>query len=168
MLRNYELSPYTLAILPAELEGVNGASEVLEEEGNHYVRATPKTLVDRSCRYFGSSLKGRQDGTKDVCGITHKAPIVIDPTSGMYFFPTTSPQNSDCAWISHSHISSTKKMPDQRTLLTFTNGTAIQLPVSHGSILNQIQRTAQFRFQLNERLQAYQRVNHDRVAEHFS
>lgn len=86
---DYEINPVTIAIIA---EKVNGyfVSRVIEcsEDSTHYIKGTPCKLVDLTCRYFGSSLKGRQEGARTVCGIKHKVPISIDPSSGMYFFPT--------------------------------------------------------------------------------
>lgn len=65
------------------------------------------------------SYVGRQDGTKDISGITHKAPISIDPASGMYFFPTSSPRNKHCSWIAHSHIDFIQPTKNQMTEVHF-------------------------------------------------
>ncbi|MFC0523541.1 competence protein ComK [Pontibacillus salicampi] len=165
----FEVSPYTLAILAEETDEGDLISFIVEKNESFYVKESPKKIIDQACKFFGSSLRGRQDGTKDVCGITHKAPIAIDPASGMYFFPTTSPQNKLCSWIAHSHIDYIKRSDDNlRTIIAFTNQKAVALVVSQGSIGNQIQRTAQFRYKLNERLQYSPRHgSHEQVAEPF-
>ncbi|MCT2535597.1 competence protein ComK [Aquibacillus koreensis] len=151
---NYEVNPETLAVIAKEING-QYISEIMEngELADYYVNQSPRKVMDYACKYFGSSLKGRQDGTKNVCGITHKAPISIDYSSGMYFFPTTSPQNPNCSWISHSHIDQIMKGPEQSTKIIFKNGRSVTLSVSHGSIINQVHRTAQFRYLLQNRIQ---------------
>ncbi|MDL4842854.1 competence protein ComK [Aquibacillus rhizosphaerae] len=113
--------------------------------------------------------RGRQEGTKNVCGITHKSPISIDHSSGMYFFPTSSPQNPNCSWISHSHIDQINRAPDHCTTIIFKNGRTVTLPVSHGSMQNQVQRTAQFRYLLQNRIKYVLKSKHytDVVAEPF-
>lgn len=45
-----------------------------------------------------------------------------------------------------------KPFDSDRTELEFKNGRSIVLDVSYGSILNQIQRTAQFRYSLENRI----------------
>ncbi|HLR79359.1 MAG TPA: competence protein ComK [Bacillota bacterium] len=149
---SYEITPLTMAILAHEDEYGNFGTWILEEQSEYFVNRTPSKIIDYACRFFGSSLKGRQEGTKDICGITHKAPISIDPSSGMYFFPTFSPMNTKCSWISHSHIEQVNPSHNQRTQLLFTNGKQIFLDISFGSMLNQIQRTAQFRYLLDNRI----------------
>ncbi|SHG74213.1 competence protein ComK [Ornithinibacillus halophilus] len=152
-----EITPYTLAVLAHQDKSGNIITCVLEEETEYVVDVTPSRMVDHACKFFGSSLRGRQDGTRDICGITHKAPISIDPVSGMYFFPTSSPTNPDCSWIAHSHIDEVKRAMNQGTEIVFKNGKHIIIPTSFGSMMNQIQRTAQFRYLLDNRIRYLQR-----------
>ncbi|MYL32319.1 competence protein [Pontibacillus yanchengensis] len=166
---HFEVTPFTQAVVADKDENGKTVSYVFEGNEGFYVNSTPKKLIDQACKYFGSSLRGRQDGTKDVSGITHKAPIAIDPVSGMYFFPTTSPQHSNCSWISHTHIDHVKRAKDDMsTIIVFKNQKNVKLTISHGSLLNQIQRTAQFRYKLTERFHTYPKQgSYDHVAEPF-
>lgn len=148
----YEINPLTMAVLARQDETGKTTAYVLEENAEYVVPRTPTRLIDFSCSYFGCSLKGRQEGTRSVCGITHKAPISIDPSSGMYFFPTASPANAFCSWIAHSHINQIRPAENQCTEIIFKNGRNIIIDVSAGSIMNQVQRTAHFRYLLDKRL----------------
>lgn len=148
----HEITPLTMAVLCEKNEKGEIHTVVLEELRDYYVNEKPTKIVDDACKYFGSSLKGRLEGTKDISRITHKAPIAIDPSSGMFFFPTCSPSNPNCSWISHSHVHQVLPFDSDRTELHFKNGRRIIIDVSYGSILNQIQRTAQFRYSLENRI----------------
>src|SRR5690625_5704700 len=75
--------------------------------------------------------------------MTHKAPISTDPFSGMYFIPTMSPTSDKCSWIAHSYIEKIYKAANQQAKILFKNGKIITLDISFGSMLNQVQRTAQ-------------------------
>lgn len=75
----------------------------------------------------------------------------------MYFFPTMSPTNDKCSWIAHSHIEKMNKTANQQAEITFKNGKIITLNMSFGSMLNQVQRTAQFRYILDERIKFLQK-----------
>lgn len=164
----YEISPATLAIIPDRNDfGVSG-SLVIEKQNDFFVPVTPKKLIDQACKFFGSSLKGRLEGTKDICGYTHKPPIAIDPYSGMYFFPTTSPQNPECSWLAHSYIDRVKPSPENQSFVYFVNGKHVAFPVSYGSMINQIQRTAQLRYKLTERLQYRLQPESAKVAEPYA
>ncbi|HLR59158.1 MAG TPA: competence protein ComK [Pseudogracilibacillus sp.] len=151
-LYTYEISPLTMAVLAIENEDGIINTQIYESEADYLIHKSPVKMIDHACRYFGSSLRGRQDGTKDISGITHKAPISIDPVSGMYFFPTASPRNKNCSWIAHSHIDFIQPTENQMTEVHFKNGHKITLDISYGSMMNQIQRTAQFRYLLNDRI----------------
>ncbi|MDC3417247.1 competence protein ComK [Aquibacillus salsiterrae] len=163
---NYEITPLTLAVLAEEIDG-HYTSVVMEDDQRFFVNKPPSRLIDYACKFFGSSLRGRQEGTKGICGITHKAPISIDPSSGMYFFPTSSPLNPDCSWISHSHIDRILKISTDHSAIIFKNGSNVTLEISHGSLLNQLQRTAQFRYLLDNRIKYLLKNTIDIVAEPF-
>ncbi|GAA5416683.1 competence transcription factor [Paraliobacillus ryukyuensis] len=152
MKDNYEVNPVTVAIIAEKVDGYY-VSHVIESNGqSSYVRQAPVQLIDFACKYFGSSLKGRQEGARTILNVKHKVPISIDPSSGMYFFPTASPQQPFCSWISHSFVYDLQRTPQNRTKIIFRNGKTIVLDVSYGSMLNQLQRTAQFRYLLEERI----------------
>lgn len=155
-LPTHEITPLTMAILPKPIENGYLGSLILEENEEFIVNSAPSKLVDVACKFFGSSLHGRQTGTKEVSQMTHKLPISIDPASGMYFFPTTSPNNPNCAWIAHTHIESVDKAVNQQSRLNFRNGEHIIIDVSFGSLMNQINRTAQYRYILDNRLERLQ------------
>lgn len=148
----HEISPSTMAIISSRDEQGTPITYILDEDAEYISQKTPTKIIDTACRYFGSSLKGRQEGSTSISGLTHKVPISIDPASGMYFFPTYSPISPKCSWINHSHVDDAGKEPNNNAEIRFKNGKTIILDVSHGSILNQIHRTAQFRFKLEERM----------------
>ncbi|MGJ9459348.1 competence protein ComK [Oceanobacillus sp. CF4.6] len=171
MLKNYyftshEITPFTMAVIAEHDVKGDQITRVLEEDAEYVLDGTPTKIIDDACRFFGASLKGRQDGTKDISGITHKAPISIDPSSGMYFFPTTSPSSSKCSWIAHSHIDKVNRSGNHQTEMLFKNGRKVIIDISYGSMLNQLQRTAQFRYLLDNRIRfLHQHLSADMVAE---
>ena len=83
----YEITPQTMAVLSDRDSYGNIQSLILEQQQEYIVRDKPLKIIDYACKFFGKSLRGLQDGTKSVCGITHKAPLAIEHHSGMYFFP---------------------------------------------------------------------------------
>lgn len=152
-----EITPLTMAVLAQHDESGNASTFVLEAEAEYVVSHSPSKIINNACVFFGAGLKGRQEVTKNICGITHKAPISIDSFSGMYFFPTMSPANSKCSWIGHSHIDKMNKAASQCTEIIFKNGKKIILDISFGSMMNQVQRTAHFRYILDERMKKLQK-----------
>lgn len=148
----HEITPLTMAIIASRDEGGKPVSYVLEETAEYVSNHSPSKLIDDACKFFGSSLRGRQEGARDISGLTHKVPVSIDPACGMYFFPTYSPTSPKCSWIAHSHIDKINRSQESRSELIFKNGKKIKLDISYGSMLNQVRRTAQFRFLLDYRM----------------
>lgn len=149
---SFEITPLTMAIVPDECEEGTIRTRIMERESSYYVESHPSKVIDVACKYFGASLKGRQEGAFDVCNFTHKVPIAIDPYSGMYYFPTESPLSQTCVWIAHTHVKEIKEAKYQQTEVIFMNSERITVDISYGSMQNQIHRTAQFRYQLDNRI----------------
>jgi competence protein ComK len=157
-IREYEVNRYTMAVLP-ERKDEHFFSRVMEVDGEYIVAMKPIEIIERSCKFFGSSLQGRREGTKELMGITHKAPIVIDPSNVIYLFPTVSPNRPQCAWISHAYVLHHQSAGFEKTLVTFTNKQTVELPVSEGSFENQLYRTAQLRTIISSRVEASRERN---------
>ncbi|MCD7034888.1 competence protein ComK [Metabacillus sp. GX 13764] len=152
ILESYEANRLTMAIL-AVMEDGQLHSSVYEAEKKMLVKMKPMEIVERSCRYFGSSYIGRKAGTKDLLGITHKPPIVVDAANSIYLFPTTSSSRPQCSWISHYYIRQYETASQDNTLVTFTDGTELTLPISVHSFENQMYRTAQLRTVISSRIE---------------
>lgn len=58
-LESYEVNRSTIAVLPEEIDGKMG-SKVIEKDCILYVSMKPIHIIDRSCRYFGSSYAGEK------------------------------------------------------------------------------------------------------------
>jgi competence protein ComK len=69
-------------------------------------------------------------------------------------FPTMSPTKDICAWVAHAYVSKFKPVGSERTLVTFTTNIEIIFDISSGSFENQLNRTAQYRYLLSERIKA--------------
>jgi competence protein ComK len=156
ILDQFIISRYTMAILPHHLHG-NSYAKVVEEDGEYVVKMRPLDIVKRSCNYYGASFRGRKDGTRAVIGVTHKAPIAIEPLNEIYVFPTISPNDSRCVWLSHLHVYKYEPTKNDQTIVYFTNEKSILLDVSYHSFVNQLYRTAQLRTKLSERMEARER-----------
>lgn len=134
-MKNYEINVETLAILPY---GEN-KSKIIEKEKEIIVNCTPIKIIDESCKFFGSSYDGRFNGTKSMLGISHKAPIIIEESKMIIFFPTASPRLFDCLWLSLNNIESYIKN-DGNTIIRFNCGKSLELELSYGIIDNQVLR----------------------------
>ncbi|MDD4036670.1 MAG: competence protein ComK, partial [Bacilli bacterium] len=101
-------------------------------------------------QYFGSSFVGRLKGTKNLTGVTHKSPIIIEETNEIIFFPTSSPRLYECCWISLNNISDYQKDSNNSTIL-FDTGYQLSLDMSYGSLDNQILRATRLESVLRKR-----------------
>jgi Genetic competence transcription factor len=146
----------TMAILPFRKEH-HLYAKILETSGERIVPIRPVYVIDQSCRYYGSSFKGRVEGSKGLLGITKKLPIVIDPANSLYFFPTHSPARHQCAWFSHSHISRFMKTDSNCTEVIFRNGQKIVADISPSSFSHQFYKTAHLRTIISSRIEQEQR-----------
>ena len=147
-MSSYEISSETLAIIPIE----NFCSKVIEKDNTIIVNKTPMQIIEDSCSYFGSSYYGRAKGTKKLIGVSHKAPIIIEESREIIFFPTSSPRLYECCWVSLRNIDEYKKN-EHNSLILFNTGYSLQLDLSYGSLDNQVLRATRLESVLRIRKQ---------------
>ena len=44
-------------------------------------------IMDSNCKYYGSSISGRIQGTYSLTGFNYKAPIIVEEDKSIIFFP---------------------------------------------------------------------------------
>lgn len=153
-MENYEINRNTLAILSCGKE----KSKIIEDDKEFYVNLSPLKIIDNSCKYFGSSYDGRFNGTKSILGISHKSPIIIEESSRIIFFPTTSPRLERCSWISLNNISDYYKLYGD-TIIKFNCEKKIKLEISYGIIDNQVLRSSRLESIFSKRLINFEKNN---------
>ncbi|MEH7343551.1 competence protein ComK [Bacillus sp. JJ1532] len=156
LIEEYEINPDTMIIMPLTY-GSKVYSQIWELEDEYVSPFKPIDIIKKGCISFGSSYEGRKEATKQLTGITHKAPITVDSTNSIYFFPTTSPTNSQCIWISQEHVLLHRREDAANTKILFNNKRTLTLPVSYNSINNQILRTALLKTTLSRRIENLER-----------
>ncbi|WAA13030.1 competence protein ComK [Fervidibacillus halotolerans] len=154
----FYLSPQTMAILPIQY-GSKTYSKILELNREITTPYKPLDVIKKSCRFYASSYDGRREGTKELIGVTHKAPIVIDPIQSIYVFPTASPTSPKCAWISYEHVIDYRPVSKMKTEVTLQNDVTIQLSISTYSFENQLFRTAHLQSKIVKRLRGWYKEN---------
>ena len=144
-MNEYEINEDTLAIVPEK-----NKSRVYETHSSFVINQPVSTIVERSCEYFGSSFDGRLRGTSNLIGVTHKAPIIIEETKELIFFPTTSPRLNKCSWISLRNINRYYR-EKEKMYIEFKNNQKMVFDVSYGVIDNQILRATRLESVLRQR-----------------
>ena len=146
---SYEINCDTLALVPLSAN----ETKVIERNNVFNVRKPVMDIIETSCEYFGSSYLGRHEGTKKLIGITHKAPIIIEESKNLIYFPTTSARLDNCIWISLNNIKTYERI-NGNTELEFTNNQRIKLDISFGSLDNQVLRATKLESVLRKRINA--------------
>ncbi len=145
-MEEYEINEETLAVIPIKSD----KSKVYETDRVFIVNKSALKIMDDSCEFFGSSLEGRQKGTSKLIGVTHKAPVIIEESKEIIFFPTMSPRIDKCSWISLKNVEKIIKKNDKNYIL-FKNNTIIESDVSYGVMNNQILRATRLESVLRNR-----------------
>ncbi len=144
----YEISQGTLAIVPNEADN----SLVYEDNERYIINEKPYQIMEDSCKYFGSTYKGRKDSAKSMLGAEYKVPIIIEDTNNLIVFPTTSPTSEDCVWISLKRVKNIEKVDSFNTRIIFDNDREIIVPSSFRSVENQLSRASRLDVILRKRI----------------
>lgn len=134
----YEVSRGTLAIVPNEKE----SSLVYEDDERYIIQQTPFSIMEESCKYFGSTYEGRKNGAREILGAEYKVPIVVEDSNNLIVFPTTSPSAEDCVWISLGRVKKIEKIDMNHTKIIFDNNQVIVVGCSYRTIENQLSRAS--------------------------
>ena len=153
-MQKYEINSETLVILPTE----EGNSKVIEENNEFIVYRKVNNIINDSCKYFGSSYDGRKQGSKNILGSSHKLPIILEEINKIVFFPTTSPRNEDCIWISLNLIDEYKRLNKDETIIKFSCGKSIKINVSYPIIDNQVLRSTRLESMYEKRIKKMQKI----------
>ena len=156
LVEEYEINPFTMIIFPYEY-GSKTYSRVIEIESEYISPFKPTELVKKGCEYNLSDYKASKKATRRLTRVTHKAPITIDPTNSIFFFPTMSPSKSDCIWVSHVHVLSHQRNDAYSTRVTFRNKQTFILPLSYISFEKQFLRTSELRTKVQQRMKEHER-----------
>jgi competence protein ComK len=145
-MKKYEINRDTLAVV-----GVNDtSSKVIESNKNYIIEDSSYQVMEDSCNYFGSNIKGRIEGTRKMLGINYKVPIIVEESNDLIFFPLSEIENDKCIWISlnwYDRVVSDNK----KTYIYFKNGRKIEINISKYIVENQASRATRLNYVLNDR-----------------
>lgn len=141
----YEVNDKTLALC-----AMDDKTRVYEEDGDFLVNKPANEIMESSCEYFGSSLDGRKKGTQNLIGVSYKAPVIVEETREIIFFPTSSPRLKSCSWLRSSKIDN-YYYRGNNLIVEFKNGEKIIVDASYGVIDNQIIRAMKLEVALKRR-----------------
>lgn len=142
----YEINKETIALIPIS----NNETKIIEVSNEFIIKKNIMKLIDYSCKYFGSSFEGRYNGTKNLIGVSHKAPIIIEESTSIIFLPTSSPRVDRCSWINLNYINKFYEHKNG-TEVIFLNGKSYVFDISHLSFENQLLRATRLESVLRRR-----------------
>ena len=147
-MKEYEISKDTLAVVPYG----DRKSKVYERNSSFIINDTPNRIMDESCKYYGSSINGRQQGTTKLTGITYKVPIIVSEEGNIIFFPTSSPRLKKCCWVSLNNIESYYyDFEKNLCIIIFDNNKKIEFDMSYCILNNQILKSHRLESIINKR-----------------
>ena len=145
-MSKYEINKNTLAVV-----GINDFKAMaIESDNNYIINDNSYQIMEDSCNYFGSTFKGRVDGTKKMMNINYKVPIIIEESNDIIFFPLSEIDSSNCVWISLKWFDRVVK-ENNNTYIYFKNGEKISINVSKYVVENQFFRSLKLSSILNDR-----------------
>lgn len=139
MMDEYTITSRTIAILPHFHPFLQ--TQVLEWEGDYYVKEKPQYVINKSCLYYGASFVGRREAIVYRTNYKQKTPILLSESQELIIIPTHSPEHIDCVWLMFHQI---HKVASSNTgsSITFHNGMELPFPVSAEVIHQQIQKAS--------------------------
>ena len=143
---SYEINKDTLAIIPK-----NSYTTIIYEINNKFiVNDNTYNILDNSCKYYGSTFNGRKIASSNILKVNYKLPILIEESSNMVFFPTSSIRYNKSSWVSLNNIKRYEKNY-RGTKVFFINNQSIIIPISYNIFNNQVLRSSRLIFLLKER-----------------
>ena len=145
----YEINQGTLCLLKKDEKN----TEAIELNDSYIVKNNINKIVNDSCISFGSSLKGRVEGTYKLTGIKYKAPIIISEYLSIIMVPTGSTRGKICDWINLKYVENILKTKDNKCIIRFSNGKKIKFNTSYFIIKNQITKATNLDYNLRKKYQ---------------
>lgn len=117
----------------------DGINTYVKEEGSEYEFGGNliNRILDSSCIYYGSSLKGRIKGAKNILEGKYKLPIIISEKNDIIFFPVKGKKNNEMLWINFSKVKLFKKK-NEFVEIVFNNNFVAKFMISFTVFNNQM------------------------------
>ena len=143
----YEINKGTMCLIQNE----DATTRIVDSEGDYTVKKYIHKIVDESCKSFGSSLKGRVEGTLKITGFRYKAPVIISEYLSIIMIPTGSTRGDVCHWISLSSIKKIEKNEKNNAVITFVNDRKIEFDISYFVMQNQFAKATKLDYYLRKK-----------------
>ncbi|MGK0554259.1 competence protein ComK [Macrococcus capreoli] len=90
----------------------------------------PLHVIEDSLFFYHASYKSRRASTKIIADIHTKPPIIIQPGTQTYFFPTHSDRSNDQAWVNVHYVNRFHAGNHYDTIVEFDDQSNVSFPVT--------------------------------------
>ena len=143
----YEINQGTLCLLKKD----KNKTRVIEVNDEYIINKNINKIINDSCKNFGSSLKGRVEGTYNLTGIRYKAPIILSEYLSIIMVPTGSTRGEKCDWINLKYVENIKPTDNNSCIISFINGKNIKINSSYFVIQNQLAKATRLDYNLRKK-----------------
>ena len=133
-----------LLLYPSE----KGTELVLGDGSVVYDPRKPSVILNEWCLTYGSSMNGRIDAVRHLCGVKRKFPILLSERMNLIFFPMRA--KDEGPWINASMLVSWKGIHREATELFFLSGIHLTIPYDSRMVKRQMTLCEQFQAILNQ------------------
>ncbi|HLR18464.1 MAG TPA: competence protein ComK [Staphylococcus sp.] len=139
MIQQYIIKKGDMVLQPCNLSlGKNEGTCILKyKEESEIVKNRTHKIIDRSCRFYGSSYVFKKEDTMRITGISSKPPILFTPLFPTYFFPTHSDRKEENTWINIHYVQNIRALKDRKCKVTFVDHQVIVANISAHSMQHQ-------------------------------
>ena len=116
--------------------------EIVTAKQNYDFMVSFDTLINESCKYYGSSYEGRKNGSRYLLNLTSKLPIILNEKKNLVIFPMNSDRNKNNIWFMYNNILSYKRVKNY-VEITFKNKEKMIFLVSYYIFKNQMLKCGQ-------------------------
>lgn len=142
----YEIDLSTLMLIGIDDE----TTKIVDMNEEKIVKESCRQIVNNSCKFFGSTLTERIKISKRLVKLTSKAPIIVEESKNIIFFPLRSVREKNNIWISYNNLVAYEKN-GLNTILKFKNGKNVEITFSYYIIDNQVTRSLMLDYEITKR-----------------
>lgn len=98
-MKKYIINEDTIALIKK-----NNSTLIIEDKRKLLITKKLLTILDESCKFYGSNYKGRITAISELINSKYKTPILINEISSLIFFPTGSLRNENVMYFNYKKI----------------------------------------------------------------
>ena len=125
-------------------------TRIITYDSDYLVDMSARDIVNESCINFGNTMAQRINMTKSLVNIVSKAPILIEESRDIIFFPLKSPRLKNNIWVSFNNLNSYEKI-ENKTKLNFKGNKTILLDFSYYIFDNQVTKAILLHYEIKKR-----------------